>query len=1089
MTYVIGSGGSGKGGDKGGKAPHRDKDNLDSKQYAKVLDLISEGEIEGLADGAKSIYLNNTPLQATDGSYNFTDVSWEERKGTANQTVIPLTENIASVKGTGFSTVVQATPRIVQVTDTNVDAVKVIISIPSLQRISDKGDIYGEVVEFKISVQYNSGGYTDVITAQNGSKIRGRTADLYQREFLINLSGAFPVDIKVTRITADSSNPDQLYNEIQWNSYTEIQYDQRTYNNSALVGIRLDAEQFSAIPSRKYLIKGIKCKIPHNGTVRADGSISYSGVFNGTLGSAQWTSDPSWCLYNLLTSSRYGLGDHLDENKLDKFSFYTCSQYCSELIDDGTGIGTTEPRFSCNINIQTASEAYNVINQMCSIFRAMPFWNAGSLTLGQDSPRDTSYLFNLANVIQPGFTYANSSQKTRATVAVVKYMDLDLRDINYQEVKDTANMARYGSVVKQIDAFACTSRGQAERLGRWLLYMENVEREVCTFTTGIDAGAIVRPGQIIEVADELRSGSRRGGRIVSATTTAVTVDDITGITYNSTETPFLSVILDDGTVERKEVGGISGKVITVSVAFSAAPVNNSIWVYETTTTADAIQPSTWRVISVTEQDDSNYVISALQYNAGKFEHIESGVLLEERDVTNLDQVPDSPVSLSGLETIYENTGVARVKIQLSWTSYTDNSLVRWRYEDGNWSTRTVEGSNSFEILDTVEGSYYIEVYSVSASGLRSVEPANLNPFNAVGKTATPQAVTGVNLVPIDQASAILSWDRSTELDVLLGGKVLIRHSSLTANAKWKDAQTVVVAATGSQTQKQVPNLTGTYLLKFEDDGGRESSSPGSNESDWDPSRVTNTLPAPTDRLVLQTIDEETPNFSGAKTNTIYDASLDALRLTESSSATSASGSYTFNTAVDLSHVYDVNIKKRLKASSYYLNSLWDSRTDLFDTWGDIDDVGAISADKCNAIVYLRATNDNPSSSPTWGTWKEASNVLVRGRAFQFKVNLTSSDTNQNIAITELGVVLEAEGRSASISSPLTTGSSAYSVSFTNPFKETPSISITPTNSQSGDFYEVTSLSRTGFTITFKNGSSAVARSFYYSASGHGKEIS
>ena len=200
--------------------------------------------------------------------------------------------------------------------------------------------------------------------------------------------------------------------------------------------MRIDAEQFTSIPGRKYLIKGIKVKVPHNASVRADGSLSYSGIFNGTLGAAVWTNDPAWCLYDLLTSSRYGLGNHLDPTKLDKFAFYTCSQYCSELIDDGTGTGTTEPRFSCNVSIQSPTEAYDLVNQMCSIFRAMPYWSAGALTLSQDAPKDSTYVFSLSNVLEPGFTYANASQKKRSTVAVVKYMDNELRDINYEQATD-----------------------------------------------------------------------------------------------------------------------------------------------------------------------------------------------------------------------------------------------------------------------------------------------------------------------------------------------------------------------------------------------------------------------------------------------------------------------------------------------------------------------------------------------------------------------------------------------------------------------------------------------------------------------------
>ena len=614
--------------------------------------------------------------------------------------------------------------------------------------------------------------------------------------------------------------------------------------------------------------------------------------------------------------------------------------------------------------------------------------------------------------------------------------------------------------------------------------MENVEREVVTFSTSIDAGVVVRPGQVIEIADPVRSGERRGGRIQAASTNSITVDNTTDLTYKVGST--LSAILSDGSVETKTVSDISGSVITLGQHFTSAPNVNSIWVYQT----PDILTSTWRVLEVKEQDRSNYVYTAVQYNSGKYQHIESGIALTTRDVTNLDVAPASPTGVTAEEVIYENTGIARVKIIVSWTSSSDNVLVRWRYEEGNYVSRTVEGAKSYEILDTIAGNYKIEVYSISASGLRSTLPNSLNPFVAVGKTALPTNVSGVSLLPIDESSAILSWNRATELDVLLGGKTLIRHSSKTTAAQWKDAQEIVVAAAGNQTQKIVPLLEGTYLIKFEDDGGRQSPSPGSSDSDWNNTRVETTLPAPSERLVVGTIDEHTANFTGSKSNTIYDAGLDALKLTVASNATATSGEYTFANSVDLTQKYDVNLRKTLTASNFILNSLWDERTDLIDTWGYIDNVGGLTeATACNAAVYVRTTNDDPSGSPTWSAYKEFSNVLITGRAFQFKAILTSNDTNQNIAVSHLGATLELQGRTESISTPVTTGSSQYTVSFTNPFKQTPTVVVTPTTQQTGDFHELANISRTGFKVTFKNGSSSVARSFVWAASGFGKEAS
>ena len=722
---------------------------------------------------------------------------------------------------------------------------------------------------------------------------------------------------------------------------------------------------------------------------------------------------------------------------------------------------------------------------MCSVFRAMPYYEAGNLTITQDSPKDASYLFTLANVLEPGFTYSNSSQRQIPTVVVAKYLDLELRDVNYVEEIDTANQARYGSVIRNINAFACTSRGQAARLAKWLLYMSNVEREVVSFTTSIAAGAVVRPGQIIEIADPVRSGERRGGRIVSATTNSVTVDDATGLSIQGSST--LSVVLPDGTVEQVAVSGITNNVFSLGQHFSVAPNPNSVWIFETST----ILTTTWRVLEVQEQDRTNYVITASEYNSGKYNHIENGIALPVRDVTNLDIPPEAPSNVTATEVIYENTGIARVKIVVSWTSTSDTHYIRYRLENGNFVSRTVDNSKSYEILDTIAGNYQIEVYSVSSSGLRSTTfNTPQSPFFvAKGKTDPPSNVSGVSLLPIDETSAILSWNRATELDVLLGGKTLIRHSSKTTGAQWKDGQNIVVAAAGNQTQKIVPLLEGTYLIKFEDDGGRESPSPGSQDSAWNNTRVTTNLPAPSERLLVGNVDEHTANFTGSKTNTVYDSSLDALTLAITNNAVSTTGEYVFANSVDLTQPYDVNLRKVLEASSFNLDNLWDDRVDLIDDWGYIDQIGGLTeATKCNAAVYVRSTNDNPSGSPTWSAYKEFSNVLITGRAFQFKAILTSNDTNQNIAVTKLGAKLELQGRTESISTPVTTGSSQYSVSFTNPFKQTPTVVVTPTNQQSGDFHELANISRTGFQVTFKNGSSAVARSFVWAASGFGKEV-
>ena len=496
--------------------PTRTPDTLHSRQFATFLDLVSEGEIEGFATASKEgltkgttaynnaalkdVFLNNTAvLKSTASSsspnatdFNFQNVGFTPRFGTANQTHIPGIESSESTTAVGV-VVTNASPVTRTITNTSVDAIKVSITLPQLQRATDAGDLLGSSVQFKISVQYNSGGFTDVIT----DTITGRTADAYQKDYRVDITGAFPVDIRITRITADSTSS-SLVDAFQWSSFSEIIDDKQTYANSAYLSLRIDSQQFSSIPSRKYRLRGVKVRIPgaganSSGTPTVDnatGRIVYPTgyIFNGVMGAATYCNCPSMVLLDLLTNTRYGLGSHLSESDLDKFSFYQASVYCSQQVDDGTGTGNTEPRFSCNVCINSQGEAYNVVNQMCSVFRSMPFWSAGSLTITQDAPKDSSYLFSLSNVLEPGFSYSNASQKTRPTVVIAKYLDLELRDINYVEQIDTANQARYGSVIKNIDAFACTSRGQASRLARWVRFSEQNLTETVTFTVDLGAG-------------------------------------------------------------------------------------------------------------------------------------------------------------------------------------------------------------------------------------------------------------------------------------------------------------------------------------------------------------------------------------------------------------------------------------------------------------------------------------------------------------------------------------------------------------------------------------------------------------------------
>lgn len=714
---ISGAGGGIKGAPPTPRKPKTDADSLNSTQYVSVVDLISEGEIEGLADGYKSIFFNNTALQNADGSYNFQDVEIYLRNGTQTQTWIPLPGGGVEDEKPVGTELRQAFPIVKTITDIQVDAVRVTITIPSLQRIDQAtGDTLGTSVTLKVSVQYDGGGYTDVLT----DTVSGRTADEYKKQYVVPLSTRYagtPVDVKVTRLTADST--DQLLsNKTIWSSYTEIIYAKLRYPNSALVGFRANAQQFSSIPQRSYLVKGIKVQIPAGVTVdQTTGRIIYppNFIWNGTLGAAVWTSCPAWILWDILVESRYGFGDHIKAVHLDKWAFFAASKYANELVADG--FGGQEARFSCNANIQTSEDAYKLVNDLLSVMRCQGFWSAGALTIAQDRPSDPAYLFTLANVSKEGFVYSNSSLKTRPNVAVVSYLDLDTRDTAYEVTEDVELVNKYGVVKTEINSFACTSRGQATRLGRWLIYTERYEKDVVTFQSGLEAGQKVRPGQIIKISDPLYAGSRRAGRIATATTTQITVDnaaetDLSGAASSS----LASVILPDGTLETRQVSTIAAGVITVAQPFSTAPNVNSIWALETS----IVETTLWRVLGVKEEERSQYAITAIAYNPAKYAYVEDAAPLQPRQGIQLNPLPPAPQNVRGTEIDFDRNGVTVKKLTFFWTAPPGigQFRVKYRPESDYFITADVQGF-VFDVENPKSGKHYIQVSSISPSSITS----------------------------------------------------------------------------------------------------------------------------------------------------------------------------------------------------------------------------------------------------------------------------------------------------------------------------------------------------------------------------------
>ena len=1107
----------------------RSNDALESKQFVNILDVLSEGEIEGfpsavgLTKGSaaynkaalKDIYLGKTPIvrgsanpsNIQDADFNFKNITFEPRFGTSNQTFIKGLKNIETETAVNVQ-VTKSQPVIRQITNSNIDAVRVTLRWNALQRINDEGKTLGESVEILITIIDNNGteyGFRDTV--------RGKATNAYNRDYRINLETnlPFPIQVKVERITNDNDS-NKIRTSFSFASFTEIIDEQRPYPDIAHAYLRFDSEQFSSVPSRMFKLRGVKIKIPHNATVdQTNGRLTYTGNFNGTLTTAKhWCSDPAWILFDLVTNSRYGLGDHITESQLDKFAFYSASVYSSELVDDGNG--GQEPRFSCNTILQKREDAFQTIASLSSVMRGLMFWSAGSLTLSQDRPTDASYLFNLSNVTSEGFGYSGTSLKTRSTVVSVSYFDMDNQELNFETVEDTTAKNKYGIIHKKVTGFGCTSRNQARRVGRFILFEEQNSTETISFTTGISEGVVVRPGQVIEVSDPVRAGLRRGGRIKSATTTSVTVDDVNSTDLDATNNATLSVVMPDGSVETKNIASISGAVINVSSAFSAAPNSNSVWILQNTT----LQTTQWRVASVIEAED-NYAIVGTAYNPGKFAFIEDGSALPVRNITVLNELVESPGSPFVEEEFYVEGTRARTKLNISFTPVTRAIAyeLQYRIDNGNYTTIRTR-STDVSILDSERGQYEFRLFSLNSIFEPSAQPTTFS-FTAFGKTAIPGDVTGLTAEPINDKLVRLRWNLSVDLDVTHGGLVYVRHTTKNdGTGTFSNATDLIEALAGNTTSAEVPLLEGEYILKFQDDGGRFSAGEASVILD---------LPDNLAPLIALTRREDldVPKFQGTKTDVAFDATTNSLNLVggglfddiggiiagtfddvgslDDLGGIKPFGTYEFGGSpgtafLDLGGVFSLDLKRHFLTEAFFPSDLFDSRQLAFPTTGTFD--GDV-ATEVNAEMQVAVTQDDPSSgSPTYRPFQTFANGTYKGRGFKFKVNLTSKDPDQDIRVFQLGYTASFQRRTEQSTTTIASGAGAKAVTFTDSFftgtsaiggvnSNLPSIGITAQNMTSGDFFELSNISGTGFTVHFKNSSNAsIDRNFTYQAVGFGK---
>ena len=635
--------GKGRGG--GGHTPVEAKESGRSKQLVKIVEVISEGEVYGLADGMKSIYFDKTPVQNKDGSYNFKNVQVEGRVGGQVQDLMAGFNT--SEKEVGVGTLVKKNlPLTRTVTDSKVSRLRLTIGVQSLFKQEDNGDTNGTSVNFIITI----GSRTYPVS------ISGKYSSQYLQHHTFDNLPSVPFIVKVER-TTDDSTTQRLQNNTIWSSYTEIIDTEFAYPNTALMGVKFDSEYFSNIPTRTYDLLGLKVKVPSNYDTRTR---KYTGMWDGTF-KIDWTDNPAWVLYDVVTNKRYGLGGRLGEFGADKWALYQVAQYCDQLVPDG--FGGQEPRFTCNVWLTEQRSAYQVINDICSIFRAMPVWNGQQLTVVMDRPADPVWTYTNANVDESGFSYTFSARKSRHNAIQVEYAD---KENSYEKaieyVADDEEIRKHGLNVKKITAFGCTSRGQAHRTALWLLQTEKLETKTVTFTVGAE-GLMHIPGDIIKVADTHYAGTNIGGRVLAVNGKTVTLDREITISGNS----YLSYINANAKHQNIKIISVNGAEVTLD----QPPLGLEIYGVWSLTTQQ-VTSQLFKALSVKEESKGKYTIMALQHepqkeaivdNGAKFEPAGTTVLTTPQ-ISNIGVAVNSDGSVSVDSSVTGGNGIVKYDIRI-----------------------------------------------------------------------------------------------------------------------------------------------------------------------------------------------------------------------------------------------------------------------------------------------------------------------------------------------------------------------------------------------------------------------------------------
>ncbi len=997
------------------------------------------------------------------------------------------------------------------ITDPEVDFVQLVFTVPKLFCVAAEGLARGQLffaqIKLDVAIQSAKGAYVSkqiCIEGQNKNNIiKGIATSEYQfKTAPINLADEDgmrrpPYNIRVKKLTFGPDKPregDELIAEdafevsfrdfedlprntpvankradtIIWSSIILGKRTNVTYPHTALAYLSIDSEEYNTLPARAYDIRGLKVRIPKNAEVqrtdkefeRHDGSLKFYGDFDGSLTrDRHWTTCPICCFYDLLTNTRYGAGDFITPDNLNWVDLIELSKYCNELVatpernEEGDVI--FEPRFAINTVLGSQASAYDVLQDMASVFRGMLYWKADNVQIAADHGKEGGgvlpaiHIFSNSNVVNGAFVYNGSSLKTRSTRVRVRYNDPDnLFKPDFVVIEDQALIKKYGVQEKAIVAFGCSSKYQAQRMGRWVLQSEKLHDDTVTFSVGLE-GLNVLPGQIFEVSDEMRFGTRLAGRIVGARVGFVDLDQPAEPLPSGTNNE-LSVVMKDGTVETVAIASASGTRVTLSSNFTQVPPDNALYAIKN----DSVVLRKYRCLAVAEGEGGVYSVVGVRHVDGIYTVVES-------DNASLDLPPlvvygAKPAAPQDLKITFQQIDDGRNttnRATISWSRGLAGPVsvfkVKWKVgEANNWN----EASTANTFLDVNSNlqpgkRLYAEVKAVGPEpDKHESDWSRVEREIPVGGTSDGSDGTPIIVLPPDPEDVtieafgvdqvILRWSSTANGQKVESFVAVIKHSSNTSGlGTWPNSAGLrkVEART---TYAVLPLLNGEYLIKFENDQLQRSANAGS---------ALINIPDGIPRFNYEVIREDTPsNFVGDRFQTFYSAEFDGLILANEGSFDSipdidaflpnidslrgaqfSNGEYFFENIVDLGAKYSLRMQRVLVVRGLYTNDLIDDRLELIDTWHDFD---GQEADDTDVEVYFRKSDDTATNAEVLledggkirqekDTVNYAVTVVASGGGNRYRINGSSTD-NETLSLTEGNIYVFDQSHSSNVGHPL-----------------------------------------------------------------------